>query len=215
MSVGIRKPMSLEAFLEWEERQELRYEFDGFEPMAMTGGTSAHSAIQVNIAVAVGGRLRGEPCRLFSSDLKIQVAGSIRYPDAFVVCTPVRPNAIVVTEPVVVFEVLSPSTASTDINTKNLEYRDTPSIRRYVMLAQDSRHATVFERVGDDWIGHVLSDDAVLAMPEIGVKCRWLSSMRASPSNRPQPMQHPISRTKSEAARPPREYILRNSVPDS
>lgn len=170
MSVAISKPMSLEAFLEWEERQELRYEFDGFEPLAMTGGTSGHSAIQVNISIAVGGRLRGKPRRLFNNDLKILVAGSIRYPDAFVVCTPVRPDATFVTEPVVVFEVLSPSTASTDINVKNLEYRDTQSIHRYVMLAQDSRHATVFERLNGDWIGHVLAGDSVLAMPEIGIE---------------------------------------------
>ena len=169
MSVALRKPMTLAEFLEWEERQELRWEFDGFEPLAMTGGTSAHAAIQVNIAIAVGGRLRGKPCRLFNNDLKIQAAGSIRYPDAFVVCTPVPRDATVVTDPVVVFEVLSPSTAGTDIGVKNLEYRDTPSIRRYVILAQDSPTATVFERAGDDWIGHVLSRDAVLAMPEIGI----------------------------------------------
>src|SRR5690242_18625175 len=99
MSIALRKPMTLQAFLDWEERQELRYEFDGFETVAMTGGTSAHSAIQVNIALAVGGRLRGKPCRLFNSDLKIQAAGSIRYPDAFVVCSPVRPDATVVTDP--------------------------------------------------------------------------------------------------------------------
>ena len=45
MNVVLRKPMSLDAFLDWEERQELRYEFDGFQPVAMTGGTFEHSAI--------------------------------------------------------------------------------------------------------------------------------------------------------------------------
>ncbi|MBS0640343.1 MAG: hypothetical protein JSS43_10750, partial [Proteobacteria bacterium] len=52
---------------------------------------------------------------------------------------------------------------------KNQEYRDTPSIRHYVMLMQDRPQATVFARVGDDWIGHILSADSVLAMPEIGI----------------------------------------------
>lgn len=170
MSVAIRKPMSVAEFLAWEERQELRWEFDGFEPVAMTGGTSAHSAIQVNIALAVGGRLRGKLCRLFNNDLKIMVAGSIRYPDAFVVCSPVPHDATVVTDPVVVFEVLSPSTASVDVGAKNQEYRDTPSIQRYVMLMQDRPQATVFARHGCDWIGHILSADAILAMPEIGVE---------------------------------------------
>jgi hypothetical protein len=53
MNVVLRKPMTLEAFLDWEERQELRYEFDGFQPVARTGGTSEHSAIQRNLITAL------------------------------------------------------------------------------------------------------------------------------------------------------------------
>lgn len=170
MSVSLQKPMSLDEFLAWEEKQELRWEFDGFAPMAMTGGTSEHSAIQRNLSIAVGGRLRGQRCQLYTADLKIRVAGSIRYPDAFVVCSPVPHGTPVVTDPVVVFEVLSPSTASTDIGVKNEEYRDTPSIQRYVMLAQDQQRAIVFAREGDDWVGHIVSGEAVLQMPEIGIE---------------------------------------------
>ena len=170
MNVVLRKPMTLEAFLAWEERQELRYEFDGFQPVAMTGGTSEHSAIQRNLITALTNRLRGKACQPHGSELKIAVAGSIRYPDAFVVCSPVPRGATVVTDPVVVFEVLSPSTSTTDRIVKNQEYRDTPSIQRYVMLEQDRQAATVFARAGDDWVGHVVSGDAVLAMPEIGIE---------------------------------------------
>jgi Uma2 family endonuclease len=170
MSIALKKSMSLEAFLAWEEQQALRWEFDGFEPVAMTGGTAEHSAIQRNLYIAVGSRLRGKPCQLYTSDLKVAVAGSIRYPDAFVVCSPVPRGTVVVTDPVVVFEVLSPSTASTDIGIKNQEYRDTPSIQRYVMLSQDDQRATIFARVGDDWVGHIASGDALLAMPEIGIE---------------------------------------------
>ncbi len=73
------------------------------------------------------------------------------------------------TDPVVVFEVLSPGTASIDHFVKNQEYRDTPSIQRYVILEQDFVGATVFARVGDDWVGHVVGVDAVLTMPEISI----------------------------------------------
>jgi Uma2 family endonuclease len=170
MSVAIRRPMTVEEFLAWEEGQELRWEFDGFAPVAMTGGTRGHSAIQRNISIAVGTRLRGTPCDVFTSDLRIQVAGSIRYPGAFVVCTPGSRVSTVVTDPVVVFEVLSQSTASIDHFVKNQEYRDTPSIQRYVILEQDFVGATVFARVGDDWVGHVLGADAVLQMPELGIE---------------------------------------------
>ena len=170
MDAVLRKPMSLDEFLAWEERQELRYEFDGFQPMAMTGGTSEHSAIQRNLIAALTNRLRGKPCQPHGSELKILVTGSIRYPDAFVVCTPIQRGTTVVTDPVVVFEVLSPSTATIDHIVKNQEYRDTPSVQRYVILEQDQQAATVFARVGDDWVGHVVSAEVTLAMPEIGIE---------------------------------------------
>ena len=161
--------MTLDEFLAWERRQELRYEFDGAQPVAMTGGTVEHSEIATNLVEALRRRLGGKPCRAFRGDLKILVAGRIRYPDATVTCSPVPRGTDVIPEPVVVFEVLSASTAATDRIEKNEEYRLTPSIRRYVMLEQARRAATVFSRMGDDWAGHVLMGDAVLAMPEIGV----------------------------------------------
>jgi Uma2 family endonuclease len=170
MSTVLRRPMTVDAFLAWEEQQDMRWEFDGFTPVAMTGGTAGHSAIQRNISIALGSRLRGKPCQVFTSDLKLRVADSIRYPDAFVVCSPVARSATLVTDPVVIFEVLSPSTASIDPFVKNREYRDTPSVQRYVMLDQDHVGATVFARLDNDWTGHVLGADAMLAMPEIGIE---------------------------------------------
>ena len=169
MSATQRRAMTIDEFLRWEEAQELRWEFDGFEPVAMTGGTVGHSMIQRNVITALTNRLRGGPCQVFTSDLKIQTPHSIRYPDVFVSCTPVPRGATVVTEPVVVFEVLSASTATTDHLVKNQEYRDTRSIQRYVMLAQDRPGGTVFGRTGGEWIGRVLDADAVLDMPEIGI----------------------------------------------
>ncbi len=53
---------------------------------------------------------------------------------------------------------------------KNREYRDTPSIVRYVMLEQFRPAATVFERAGEDWVGHVVESPAVFVMPEIGIE---------------------------------------------
>ncbi len=139
-------------------------------PIAMTGGTAAHSSIQPNVLAALTSRLRGRPCRPHGSHLKIEVAGSIRYPDAFIVCTPVPSQAKVVGDPVVVFEILSPSTANEDLVVKNAEYRATPSIQRYVVLEQTHRAALVFRRSGEDWVSEVLSgDEAVLTMPEIGI----------------------------------------------
>jgi Uma2 family endonuclease len=170
MSVARRAGMTVEGFLDWENRQDLTYEFDGFAPVAMTGGTVEHNQIQANLIIALGIRLRGGRCRVFTSHMKIAVAGSVRYPDAFVVCTPSPRGALVVTDPVVIFEVSSPGTAAIDHIEKNREYRDTPSVQRYVMLEQDRPGANVYTRSGDDWVGRLIEGDAVLSMPEIGVE---------------------------------------------
>jgi Uma2 family endonuclease len=171
MNLAIRKPMTLAEFLEWEERQPLRYEFDGFGPVAMTGGTYGHSTIQRNLAIAIGGRLRRKPCQFHGSDLKFQVAEAhIRYPDGMVLCSPVDRRATVVHDPVIVFEVLSPSTTRNDRIVKAREYQATPSVERYVMLEQDGVGATVYARSGDAWTHEILIADSILVLPEIGVE---------------------------------------------
>ena len=144
MNLAVRKPMTLAEFLAWEERQEQRYEFDGSEPVAMAGGTATHADIQANITTALRSRLRGKPCKFYGSDLKILVGdSSSRYPDGMVVCSPVAPTATAVRDPVVIFEVLSPSTAAKDRIVKAREYQATPSVQRYVMLEQERVGATV------------------------------------------------------------------------
>jgi len=170
MNLALRKPMTLAEFLNWEERQELKYEFDGIAPVAMVGVTAAQSSIQGNLAASLITKLRGKPCRFHGPELKIEVAGRIRYPDGFVVCSAVPNDAKVVRDPVVIFEIQSPSTGSIDRIDKNEEYRATASVQRYVMLEQDRVAATVFSRAGDDWIGHIFVGEATLAMPEIGIE---------------------------------------------
>ena len=171
MNLALRQPVTLAEFLAWEERQPLRYEFDGIAPVARTGGTFAHAAIQRNLAVSIGGRLRGKPCQFLGSDLKIQVAdGHIRYPDGMIVCSPVDRRATVVHDPVVVFEVLSPSTAANDRIVKAREYQATPSIRRYVMIEQDGVGATVYARAGGAWTHDILIADSLLVLSEVGVE---------------------------------------------
>jgi Uma2 family endonuclease len=171
MNLAVRKPMTLAEFLEWEERQPLRYEFDGVGPVAMTGGTAGHADIQANLAAALRTRLRGQPCRFYGSDLKFQVAeGHVRYPDGMVVCSPVGRTATAVYDPIVVFEVLSPSTAGNDRIVKAREYQATPSVQRYVMLEQDGVSATVYARSGETWTHEILIADSILSLPEIGVE---------------------------------------------
>ena len=133
------KPMPIDEFLAWEERQEFRYEFDGFRPVAMTGGTIAHDVIGQNIRTDLTVRLRGSRCTPLGPNTKIAVAGRIRYPDALVVCSPLDRKATVIADPIVVFEVLGDSTAHIDYFEKLREYTAAPSIRRYVNLLKPCR----------------------------------------------------------------------------
>jgi len=169
MNIALRKPWTVDEFLAWEERQELRYEFDGVRPVAMVGGTVNHNLIAGNVFAGLRERLRGKPCRVFMDGMKIEVAGKIRYPAVVVSCSPAAGDVTVLPDPVVVFEVLRESTYRTDWYDKNQEYRDTPSIVRYVVLEQDALHATMFCREGERWIGTLLAPNSVIDMPEIGV----------------------------------------------
>jgi len=170
MSAAVRKPMTLAEFLAWEERQDPRYEFDGFEPVAMTGGTLAHDQITFDLRKSLDARLTGNPCRPFGPNVKIVADGRIRYPDALVVCRPVSLAATIAEDPVIVFEVLSEGTSQTDLIDKNREYRATPSIQRYVILQQTHKAAIVFARRVDGCLSEIVSgDDSILDLPESGV----------------------------------------------
>lgn len=164
------KPMTAAEFLAWEAQQDFKWEFDGFQPVAMTGGTDAHAAIQGNVLTALNNRLRGKPCYARNSEVKIEIGSKYRYSDAFVSCTRVAPSATVAAEPVVIFEVLSESTATTDRTTKLMEYQSLPSVKRYILLEQDQAVATVITRGRTGWLIEMLDASGTLSMPEIDVE---------------------------------------------
>lgn len=170
MSQAHAARMTAAEFLAWEAKQELKWEFDGFQPVAMNGGTVNHSTIQGNLIVSLRGRLRGGPCRPLGPDLRVATgAGRYRYPDAVVTCSPVLGETLEIGDPVVIFEVLSDGTARTDKTVKLIEYRSIPSLRRYAMLEQDDTIVTVVTRMELMWSIDVLGADDTLALPEIGI----------------------------------------------
>jgi Uma2 family endonuclease len=126
------------------------------EIFSMAGGTGEHSQITGNLIIAVGIRLRGGPCTLRESNLRLKVkaTGLRTYPDAAVYCDPIeydpedgeRQTALNAT---VVFEVLSPSTEGYDRGVKAENYRRIESLRAYVLVAQDRAHVEVHLRQPD------------------------------------------------------------------
>ncbi|HEY5301814.1 MAG TPA: Uma2 family endonuclease [Acetobacteraceae bacterium] len=174
MNIAVRKPrMTRDAFFPWAQTQEVRYEFDGFEPVAMTGGTVNHDRITVNLLAALRVRLRGSGCRPGGPNAGLATIGdAVRYPDALVSCTRTPGTAYLVADPVVVFEVLSPTSGRTDRIDKVREYAAVASIRRYVIVESTDVGVTVLERASGDaaWIATALTAEDTLRMPEIGIE---------------------------------------------
>ena len=106
-----RKPWTQEEFFAWAQQQDSRYEFDGFEPVVMIGGTQSHGRISRNLLVQLTAKLAVSPCEATGSDGAgvATIDKRIRYPEAVVTCNPSEINPNLIHEPIVVFEVLSES----------------------------------------------------------------------------------------------------------
>lgn len=163
--------MTCDRFLAWAETQDQRHEFDGFRPVAMTGGTIRHNRLQRRLLACLEARLGGGPCEALGPDVAVRTLGeAVRYPDALVTCTPQRDDDKLVSGAVVVFEIVSPGSAQLDRIVKLKEYQSVSSVRRYVILEQTSIAATVIARTEQGpWTVDVLTEGATLALPEIGI----------------------------------------------
>jgi Uma2 family endonuclease len=174
MNIARRTPlMTREQFFDWAEAQDARYEFDGFQPVAMTGGNINHNQIAFNIHVALRSRLAGTGCRPLGLDAGLATVGdTVRYPDGLVTCTGTKGEDRLVPNPVVVFEVISPTSGRMDRIVKVREYAIVPSILRYVIVESASVGLTVMERQTgvEKWTVTTRMADESLPLPEIGVE---------------------------------------------
>jgi Uma2 family endonuclease len=173
MSTPLRKSWTQDEFFAWAEAQQCRYEFDGLQPVAMTGGTIAQGIIVQNLQRELGNRLHGKHCQVLPTDCGIETIGkAVRYPDSLITCSPQNPRARTVKDPVVVFEVISASTARDDRIIKVREYAAVSSIRRYVMIESTLVGLSVLERSRADevWRASTLTGEEVLRLTEVGIE---------------------------------------------
>lgn len=144
----IMRPLSREEYLALEDGSGLRHEMVEGVAYAMVGGTDAHNLIAMNLSAALHAR-RGD-CEVFQQGMKLrietQVSESFFYPDIMVCCDPSDRNRMWREKPVLVAEVLSPSTAHTDYGAKLLLYRSIPSLREYLLIGAEAAEVTMYRR---------------------------------------------------------------------
>jgi Uma2 family endonuclease len=145
---------SYEEYLSHEEASNVKHEFLAGEIYAMAGGTPQHAALAVSVSSALFTQLRGGPCVVHSSDLKVRVTatGLATYPDVTVVCGPIiedPKSKHVVLNPTLLVEVTSPSSEEWDRGEKLLHYLQVPSLAAYLLVSHTAPQLELVVRLAD------------------------------------------------------------------
>jgi Uma2 family endonuclease len=165
--VGIHEFLSLDL---GDAKAEL---VDGVIFMVACGGES-HARIAANLIIALGTRLRGSGCRPYGSDFAMRTdEHTIRFPDVSVYCRPADPandRRQLLGDPQVVFEVLSPSTASNDQRVKLPEYQALTGLREIVLVDPESERVHLYHRTArGGWTGEWLNVGEDVPLPSLDV----------------------------------------------
>lgn len=151
-----RHHYTFQEYLELEEVAGVRHEYYSGQIFAMAGGTPEHAAMAASVLSTLGQALRGGPCRVYSSDLRVRVlaSGLSTYPDVTVVCGPSErdpESPTHVTNPKLIIEVTSPSTADYDRGDKLLHYRQIASLAAVVLVHHEAAVVELWSRTDGDW----------------------------------------------------------------
>jgi Uma2 family endonuclease len=165
-------------YLEIERAAEFKSEFYAGEMFAMAGASPPHVLITSNVTAELNAQLKGRPCRVYSSDLRVRVSetGLYTYPDVVVVCGEQQfddEKRDTLLNPTLIVEVLSPATEAYDRGDKFAHYQRLPSLRGYVLIAQDRQRIERYVKQGEgpDWLLTAVSQGAV-SLPSIGCELR-------------------------------------------
>ncbi len=170
---ALQRSFTPEEYLMLERSATTKSEYIGGQIYAMAGASHKHVLIEGNVIRELGNRLRGRPCEVHTSNMRVRVrrTGLYTYPDVTVVCgKPEFDDAKFDTllNPTVLIEVLSPSTEAYDRGEKFVQYRRLPSLQEYVLISQDQTRVEYFRRQGELWIlSELNTPDSVLRLESI------------------------------------------------
>jgi Uma2 family endonuclease len=147
MNVQTDLRMDKAAFLAWVQEREGRHELDDGRVVMMTGGTRGHGLIIRRLAAALERRLHAERWSLWTSDFGVDLGPkTVRYPDVVVDAKGGSLQDLTATAPVLIAEVISPSSATDDLGDKAAQYLRLTTLAAYLVLAQDEPKAWVWVR---------------------------------------------------------------------
>ena len=166
MAHALRSLIPFFEYLRLEEASATRHEYVGGEIHAMTGGTLRHNRITGNVFRALGDHFEGTPCQVFINDVKlhVQATDSVYYPDVLVYCgSSIADGEKLVDDALLVVEVASESTVSTDRREKRMAYQKLPGVRAYWLVSQTERLVEIQSRdTAGNWaISEFSGDDSV------------------------------------------------------
>ncbi|RME45062.1 MAG: Uma2 family endonuclease [Chloroflexi bacterium] len=168
---------TVDEYFALEETAEYRSEYYQGEIFALAGGSANHNRIAGNVFVALSNALRAKPCEAFVSDLRLWVkqVGLYTYPDVMVVCGGLEfahERTDTITNPTVIFEVLSPSTENYDRGKKFEFYRTLETLKEYVLIDQERIHVEHYRLLEEGrWLLTVFDDEAgTLTLESIGIE---------------------------------------------
>lgn len=162
-------PRTVEAFDRWHAARSERWEFIAGVPVMMAPGSLSHTIIKGNVLRHLANKLAGSPCRAFVDGAEVKSRQLSAIPDVVVACGPIDLASSTIAEPVVIVEVLSPSSERDDIGRKWQGYCLIPSLRHYLVVAQDSRFVTLHTRTGPASFDESIHQEGAIALEAIEV----------------------------------------------
>ncbi len=175
-ALPIERIWPADKYLAWESEQLTKFELIDNHIVAMSGSSRSHNILVAAITALLYFRLRGKPCEVYPADMRVQVKrqATYTYPDVVVVCGQPRFRAdakpSTLQNPMLIFEVLSPSTEDIDRNRKFAQYLQLPSLEGYFLVSQDEPRVESYTRQMGGWLyqDHV-GLEAKLRIDAIGV----------------------------------------------
>jgi Uma2 family endonuclease len=156
--------MTVEEYMAFEEQSQIRYEYVDGSIYAMTGASKNHARISGNIASRLHAFLEGKSCESYQTEVKVKASYSrYYYPDVVVTCEAAAEDLedpYLIVQPILLVEVLSPSTQRTDKVEKFNTYQQIPGLLEYLIVAQNKMKVEMYRhrKAGDTWQGEVFTE---------------------------------------------------------